>query len=83
MTLFDMKALKYVQMPAKAFVPLTKAFKTQCCDCGLVHEWIFHRQGRTLGFTVTRDNRATAQRRRNLSNDKIRRVADNPAPPNL
>lgn len=72
-----MKAKKYIQMPAKAFVPIAKAFKTECCDCGLVHEWIFHSKGRVLGFTITRDTRATAQRRRMLSNAKLTGGGDN------
>lgn len=53
----------YVQMPAKAFVKLQRIFKTECCDCGLVHLWELKFR-KVPGFIVTRDNRATAQRRR-------------------
>ena len=58
-----MKA-KYVQMPERAFVPLHKAFKTECCDCRLVHAWTFTERDGVMGFDVVRDNRATAQRRK-------------------
>ena len=60
-----MKARSYIQMPAKAFVKLEKAFKTECCDCGLVHVWVLTERKGVYGFRVERDNRATGQRRRN------------------
>lgn len=63
-----MEAKKYVQMPEKAFVELMKAFKTECCDCRLVHTWRLTRRMGTFGFIIERDNRATAQRRRKRPN---------------
>lgn len=35
-----------------------------CCDCGLVHAVRFHVSGRKIFMAVTRDNRATGQKRR-------------------
>lgn len=68
-----MKASKYIQMPEKDFVQIYKIFKTQCCDCGLVHLWEFHKpKGKPFGFIITRDNRATGQIRKNK---KIRRIS--------
>jgi len=49
-------------------VPNHEVFKLQCCDCGLVHQVVIvapdTEKGTPLGFAATRDNRATAQRRR-------------------
>lgn len=58
-----MKA-RYVQMSERAFMPLRKAFKTECCDCQLVHAWTFTERNGEMGFEIVRDNRATAQRRK-------------------
>lgn len=54
----------YVQMPAEAFIKLERMFKTECCDCGLVHLWELKKTKNVFGFRIVRDNRATAQRRR-------------------
>lgn len=59
-----MRVKKYIQMPEKAFVALSKAFKVQCCDCGLVHSWEMVHQKGIFGFIITRDNRATSQVKR-------------------
>jgi hypothetical protein len=40
--------------------------KIACCDCGLVHLLEFRVEGSVITFKATRDNRATAQRRRRL-----------------
>ncbi len=56
----------YFQMPDKCFVKLEKAFKTECCDCGLVHLWVLKSKKGTFGFDIQRDNRATGQRRRKI-----------------
>lgn len=39
--------------------------KISCCDCGLVHELIIENGRSELTFHVTRNERATAQKRRN------------------
>lgn len=57
-----MKTIKVIGSPE--FIPLTKGFKTICCDCRLTHEWVFTKRKGVMGFLVTRDNRATAQFRR-------------------
>jgi hypothetical protein len=61
------KAKRYVQMPVKCFMKLEKAFKTECCDCGLVHVWVLKKEKGVVGFRIARDNRATGQRRKHGS----------------
>ena len=39
--------------------------KICCCDCGLVHKIEFKNTKEGIIFRASRDNRATAQRRRN------------------
>lgn len=46
-------------------VPVGKIYRLACCDCGLVHDVVFVIKGRSLGMAARRNNRATAQRRRN------------------
>ncbi len=60
----EMKA-KYVQMSDDCLVKLDRHFKTECCDCGLVHEWKLVFRNKEPYFKIKRDNRATGQRRRN------------------
>ena len=59
-----MKAKSYVQRKDGDLVPLERVFKIACCDCGLVHLWELKKKMGELFFKVTRDARATAQRRR-------------------
>lgn len=61
-----MKAKKYVQMSDDCLMELERAHKTVCCDCGLVHLWELQpmKNGKFF-FRIRRDNRATAQLRRN------------------
>jgi hypothetical protein len=44
------------------------SYKIQCCDCGLVHRFVFAvvKQGKRnrVAFKISRDNRATAAVRR-------------------
>jgi hypothetical protein len=61
-----MKAKRYVQMSDNCLMELQRAHKTVCCDCGLVHLWILQPQkGGKFFFRIKRDNRATAQMRKN------------------
>lgn len=60
----------YVQMPDNCFVELMPEFKTECCDCGLVHYWKLKFIRKKPGFQIKRDNRATAQRRRKRKRDE-------------
>jgi hypothetical protein len=40
-------------------------YKIACCDCGLVHDFVFvSEDGKPIGIAVRQNNRATAQRRR-------------------
>ena len=61
---------KYVQRyDEEGFVvPLNKIYRLACCDCGLVHDvvWAYDKKTKELGMAVRINNRATAQRRRNI-----------------
>jgi hypothetical protein len=47
-------------------VPSGKIYRIACCDCGLVHDFVFiSEDGKNIGVAAKRNNRATAQRRRN------------------
>ena len=47
-------------------------FKLECCDCGLVHRIVLvtGNPGELIGIAAARDNRATAQRRRQKPTDR-------------
>lgn len=58
-------------------VPSGKVYRIACCDCGLVHDFVFISETNTpMGVAAKRNSRATAQRRRKLTN-KIK-LAQNP-----
>lgn len=61
---------KYVQMSDDCIFELKKWYKTLCCDCGLVHLWEFKMIKGKPFFRIRRDNRATAQMRKNHKYDK-------------
>lgn len=46
-------------------VPLNEIYRVACCDCGLVHDIVWVYEDGKLGMAAKRNNRATAQRRRN------------------
>ena len=60
---------KYIQRyDGEGFVvPLRELYRLACCDCGLVHDvvWAYDKKTKELGMAVQRNNRATAQRRKN------------------
>ena len=49
-------------------------FRIGCCDCGLVHDLVIHVRGRRKGFIVgiagKRNERATAQKRKEHMNGR-------------
>lgn len=46
-------------------VPSNTIYKIACCDCGLVHDFVFvSEDGKPIGIAARRNNRATGQRRR-------------------
>lgn len=46
-------------------VPSGEIYRIACCDCGLVHDFVFVSHDRKpIGISARRNNRATAQRRR-------------------
>jgi len=46
-------------------VPSGEVHRIACCDCGLVHDFVFVSQdGKRIGVAAKRNNRATAARRR-------------------
>jgi hypothetical protein len=60
---------KYVQrFDGDGFeVPSGEVYKIACCDCGLIHDFVFVSQdGKPVGIAARRNTRATAQRRRKL-----------------
>ena len=48
-------------------VPSGKIYKIACCDCGLVHDFVFvSDDGQDIGIAARRNNRATGQLRRKI-----------------
>lgn len=48
-------------------VPVGEVYRMACCDCGLVHDFVFvSADGKPIGVAARRNNRATAQRRKKL-----------------
>jgi hypothetical protein len=48
-------------------VPVGEIYRMACCDCGLVHDFVFiSEDSKPIGVAAQRNNRATAQRRRKL-----------------
>jgi len=49
-------------------VPSGMIYRIACCDCGLVHDFVFVSQdGKPIGIAAKRNNLATAQRRRHVT----------------
>ena len=49
-------------------VPSGTIYRIACCDCGLVHDFVFvSEDGKPIGIAAKRNNRATAQRRRHVT----------------
>ena len=44
--------------------PIRAGYRLACCDCNLVHDVVFVVEDGKLGMAARRNNRATAQRRR-------------------
>lgn len=58
--------MKYTQAKDGDWIqPIRRGYKMACCDCGLVHVLNFRIRNGKIQFQPRRDNRATAQRRRN------------------
>ena len=58
--------VKYTQrLSGEGFsVPSGEVYRLACCDCGLVHDFVFvSEDGKPIGIAAKRNNRATAQRR--------------------
>jgi hypothetical protein len=58
--------VKYIQrIDGEGFtVPSGEIYRIACCDCGLVHDFVFVSGERVVGIAAKRNNRATAARRR-------------------
>ena len=51
-------------------VPSGEIYRIACCDCGLVHDFVFvSEDGKPIGIAAKRNNRATAQRRKKLNHE--------------
>jgi hypothetical protein len=63
-------------------IPNGQIYKLACCDCGLTHRIVILApglpKGTPIGFAAERDNRATGQRRRRLSNKQQKCTTPNP-----
>ena len=63
---------KYVQrIDGEGFaVPSGEVYRIACCDCGLIHDFVFvSDDGKPIGIAAKRNNRATAQRRKNMKEE--------------
>lgn len=47
-------------------IPLNEKYRIFCCDCGLVHDVVWIIEDGKLFMTTVRNNKSTAQRRRQL-----------------
>jgi hypothetical protein len=58
--------MRYIQRHSEEgfSVPSGKLYRIACCDCGLVHDFVFVAGKGVVGIAARRNNRATAQRRR-------------------
>jgi hypothetical protein len=52
-------------------VPAKKVYRIACCDCGLVHDFVFVNGRGVVGIAARRNRRATAARRRQMKTKKI------------
>ena len=53
-------------------VPSGEIYRIACCDCGLVHDFVFvSNDGLDIGIAARRNNRATAQRRKKVSQNPV------------
>jgi hypothetical protein len=60
--------MKYDQPKEGEWVqPISKGYKFNCCDCGLVHNIDFRLKAGHIQFRVWRNNRSTGQVRRHRS----------------
>lgn len=62
--------MRYIQrQDGEGFeVPSGTLYRIACCDCGLVHDFVFvSEDSKPIGIASRRNNRATAQRRRNAT----------------
>jgi hypothetical protein len=56
-------------------VPSKQVYRIACCDCGLVHDFVFVAGRGVVGIAAKRNSRATAQRRKNLRRSTSTRKA--------
>ena len=53
-------------------VPSGELYRIACCDCGLVHDFIFiSEDGKDIGIAARRNKRSTAQRRRHMKKRRL------------
>ena len=56
--------------PALWVSPEMDGYKLACCDCGLVHVFSFRIKDKGVQFKLIRDNRATGQIRRRMTEEQ-------------
>jgi hypothetical protein len=64
---FEKRGTSYRQVFDGEWVrPKRRGYKVACCDCGLIHVINYRIKDGHIEYQPTRDNRATAARRRGL-----------------
>lgn len=56
--------MKYYVQTDGEWVQPKRDYRMGCCDCGLVHDMQFRIRNGKIQFSATRNNRATAAKRR-------------------
>ena len=52
-------------------IPYNNQIRLACCDCGLVHDVKFRYKDNQISFSVRRNNKATAAKRRKRSSNNF------------
>jgi hypothetical protein len=71
--------MKYIQRKdEEGFeVPSGMRYRIACCDCGLVHDFVFvSHDKKPIGIAAKRNNKATAAKRRKHGLHSIQRKTD-------
>jgi hypothetical protein len=56
--------MKYAQRYDNEWVETARHTRIACCDCGLVHDFVFRVRNGRIEFRASRNARATAGKRR-------------------
>lgn len=59
--------------------PISRGYRTKCCDCGLIHEFVFRVKNGRVQFRVRRHGRATAACRKGKKLPMVKRAVKKPS----